>query len=319
MGDQKNGRKKIGRGFRQAGDVMLRRVPILFVILMLVPTAPRAHAEPGFIGQLLGSLTSGASSKSETKSEPVTENPATAEESEPLALQPTTTERSPARKRYHSSRRHRQAAPTQRSQARAEPPPAASEQRQAGPPTEESPVPGELTNNAKPTEQVLPPTDVDNVLPSTDTWPNPAPQALAPWPVEDGRAAAAQAEPAPPAQAGSRATQSEPQIAMTAEPQQISMENTEEFEPDSFLDPQRLMLGFIAAGWLTLGLLMFAFRRHLARALSALRRRRQQTRKDNIPAEVRRQPLTLILKNANDGSTVIEKVGELGARAVRVG
>jgi hypothetical protein len=311
---RKNGRAKNRPGDRQAGDVMSRRMPIVFVVLSVVVSAPRVQAEPGFFEQLLGSLKSAAS----TKSEPVTEAAATSVESEPLALQPTetTTERLSTRKRHRSYRGHREAAPVQRSRARTESPPAASEK----PPAQESSVPREFIDNAKPAEQVQPSTDADNVRPAASAWPNQAPEPLAPWPVEDARAEAAQAESAPAARAEPpHAEQAEPHTAMTGEVGQISVNDTEAVEADSFLDPQRLMLAFIAVVWLTLGLLTFAFRRQLARAFSALRRHEEQPRKDEIPADVRRQPLTLILKNATDGGTVIEKVRDKGARAVSVG
>ena len=295
---------------------MVRHVPILFIVLMIISAAAGAHAEPGFFEQLLGSLKSAAPQKNELAAESTPIN-----ESEPLALQPTetATPRLSGRKRYHSRRHHRQAPAMEKSPMRVDPP-TASQQRPTEPLTQDSSVPRELTDNAKLTEQVPPSTDVDNVLPPAGTWPNLAPQALLPWPVEDARAEAALAGPAPAAQTEpARDQQAEPQTAMTSEGWQISMSDADEIEPDSFLDSQRLMLGFIAAAWLTLGLLTFAFRRYLARAIDALRRRRQQFGIDTSQLDARRQPLTLILKNASNGGRVREKVGDVRVQALPVG
>lgn len=276
---------------RQAGDVMLGRLPILLIVLSTLLAVTGAHAE-GFFEQVLSSFL-----KASAKTEPVVETAAATEESEPLALQPTTaTTRLSTRKRYQSSRRHRQAAPAQRSHANGEPAAAASERRPAEPPAQDSSVPREPVNNSKEAEQVLPSADADNALAPAAAWPDPAPPAtLAPWPVEQSHADAALAEPP------RGAAQNEPQNDVRSAAQQPWVDEREEVEPDSFLEPQRLLLGFIAAAWLTLGLLMFAFRRPLTRVLGYRRRRARQQGANRIPDAEFRQPLALIA--ARDGAS----------------
>ena len=266
---------------------MFRRLPILLVIFITTG----AHAEQGFLEQLFGS-----SKNTTTTSEPAVENTGpTVSESEPLALQPTTSPRR-YKKRYHPNRRHHQMAPVEQPGARAQAP--ASKAKPDRPSTAEPPVAREPINSSKPIEEVLPSADANDVLPPAGVWPNPAPQAVAPWPVESPGMDSAQSEPHRDVQAGPyREVPGETQQEMTDEAQQV--------EREPFLDSQRLVLAGFSAIWLVLGIGMFVFRRQLARAIDAFRRRgrpAEETRSDELAP-----PLTLILRNATSDGAATEQ------------
>lgn len=279
---------------------MFRHLPILLIIF----ATTGAHAEQGFFEQLLDSLKSKATA---VPSEPAGDLAAsTVTESEPLALQPTTTTRRYYKKRNHAGRRHPARAPSTQAEAQAESLPTAPKKSEESSPPAASP---ELISNSKPVESVLPSGNESNVLPSPAVWPNPTPVPLAPWPDESSSVEGAQGGASHEVQAESRPTE---KIDARADVAEVA----DEVEPEFFLDSQRVVLAGFSATWLALGIAMFIFRRRLARTLNSLRQRRvpdYEMPPDEPPA------LTIILGNAARDHTVVEKAGRAETRAVAAG
>ena len=279
---------------------MFRHLPILLIIF----ATTSAHAEQGFFEQVLDSLKSKTTTTSEPAGEPAD---STARESEPLALQPTTTTRRHYKKRYHSSRRHPQPAPLRQPEARAESPPASPKNTGQSSAAEPA-VPTELINNSKPVESISPSENESNVLPSPTVWPNSATAPLAPWPDESPGIESAQGNPP-------RKVQAESPAEAENDAQADATEVAQKVAPESFLDPQRVVLAGFSVAWLALGRGMFVFRRRLATALNARRRRAHDA---ETPPDAPRA-LTLILRNAARDRTVVEKAGRAESRVVAAG
>lgn len=272
---------------------MFRRLPILLIIFMM---ATSARAEQGFFDQFFGSLKNNGSSASESAGD-VTG--ATTAESEPLALQPTTTRAHP-RKRYHASHRHHPVAPAQDSDAR---PGAESAVRDKSAPEASPEKPSALpepADDSKPVEDVRPTAENSNADSPPVSWPSSPPAELAAWPGST---------PADGAQSETVNNNDNMQSAPTADESAAVRQDTtatteavEQAESDSFLDPQRLVLGGFSAAWLVLGIVMFAFRRRLARTIVAFEQRRSPPGPATVPRASSSPQLRLILKNAASDS-----------------
>lgn len=272
---------------------MFRRLPILLIIFMM---ATSARAEQGFFEQFFGSLKNNGSSTSESAGD-VTG--ATTAESEPLALQPTTTHTHP-RKRYQSSHRHHRAAPTHDSEA--QPGDESVVHDKSAPeasPEKPHPLP-ERADDSKPVEDVRPTVENSNADSPPVSWPSSPSAELAPWPGSTP-VDSAQSETVN----DNDNVQSAPTVDESAAVRQdttATTEAVEQAESDSFLDPQRLVLGGFSAAWLVSGIAMFAFRRRLARAIVAFEQRRSRPGPATVPRASPSPQLRLILKNAASDS-----------------
>jgi hypothetical protein len=280
---------------------MFRHLPILLTIFL----ATSAHAEQGFFEQVLDSLKSKTATTPGDAAGELTDS--TANESEPLALQPTATTRRHYKKRYHTNRRHPERAPPSEPRARAELP-AGSRTKDGQSSGPESAVAPELINNSAPLNSVVPSENESNVLPPPTVWPKPAPAPLAPWPDESSPLESAQGDSPRDAQAE---IQPEAEIDAATDATEVA----QKVDPESFLDSQRAVLAGFSATWLALGIGMFVFRRRLARTLDA--RRRREVHDAETPDTSR--ALRVILSSAGREGTVVETGGPAESRVVAAG